>query len=59
MGLHSEHCAGCGVGVTGFYWPDVNWDLCVECYKMTKETEAESQAEYDAEEKARGSYVST
>ena len=46
MGLHSEHCRSCGVIVTGCYWPDADWDLCVECDKMTKETEAESQARW-------------
>lgn len=52
MGMHSDYCVGCGPGVTGFYHPDVNWDLCEECYQMTKESEMEAAAEAAAEAEA-------
>jgi|TARA_R100000479_G_C6392808_1_gene205880 hypothetical protein len=48
---HDGICAGCRVWAP--YRPDVNWYLCEECYQMTLETNAESEAEYLEEERLR------
>ncbi len=48
---HDGICAGCRCSAP--YRPDVNWCLCEECYQMTLETNAESEAEYLEEERLR------
>jgi len=50
MGMHSDYCVGCGPGVTGFYRPYINWDLCQECFEAHMLQEAENEAEEAAEE---------
>lgn len=49
MGMHSDYCVGCGPGVTGFYRPFLNWDLCEECYQNQLAHKAEETAEAAAE----------
>ena len=43
------NCAGCRCSAP--FRSDVNWVLCEECYQMTLESIAESEAEYLEEER--------
>jgi len=47
----TNHCAGCGYGVQGFYDWRPNEFLCADCQKDWQETDAENKVEEETNER--------